>query len=218
MFTPSFYAIIGSVMLMDNYELSRERAQAYFLKFDQEALIGRWGLEHDAAFLFVTFFGKTYAICRKTGAVTCGGEHAGFEETLTIFDLLCHSDGTADLSGRFAPVNSLKGAAKGAGVEKDFYRRQADAFDRAPEAFRAACLAMDGEPVPMGDMGFRFKMFQNLDVILKFYHADEDFPASITLLWDEDLLDLMFYETVFYAAGFLLKTIEQQLHSFLRKV
>ena len=196
---------------MDNYELSRERAQAYFVKFDQDSLIGRWGLEHDAASLFVTFFGKTYAICRKTGAVTCGGVQAGFEETLTIFDLLCHEGQSKTVSGRFAPVNSLKGAAKGAGVETDFYRRHADAFDRAPEAFRTACLALGGTPVSMGDLGFRFTLFQSLDVILKFYHADEDFPASITLLWDENLLDFMFYETVFYAAGSLLKTIEQQM-------
>ncbi len=196
---------------MDNYQISRNRAQAYFLNLDQNAMIERWALRQDADRLYLTFFGRPYSICRKTGAVTCGGIQAGFEETLTIFDLLCHSGKDAKPSGKFAPVNSLKGAAKGAGVEKDFYRRHADAFDRAPEQFRTACIALGGQPVSMGDMGFRFTMFESLDVILKFYHADEDFPASVTLLWDENLLDFMFYETVFYAAGFLLKTIEKQM-------
>ena len=196
---------------MDNYQISRNRAQDYFLNFDQSDMIERWSLRHDADCLYLTFFGRPCEICRKTGAVTCGGAQAGFEETLTIFDLLCHEGQSKTVSGRFAPVNSLKGAAKGAGVETDFYRRHADAFDRTPDRFRTACLALGGTPVPMGDIGFRFTVFHNLDVILKFYHADEDFPASVTLLWDENLLDFMFYETVFYAAGSLLKTIEKQM-------
>ena len=197
---------------MDNYTLSRDRAQSYFLNFDQTELIQKWDLSHDDTALHLSFFGVPYTICRKTGAIhRHDGSEAGFEETLTIFDLLCHQDGSAAISGRFAPVNSLKGAAKGTGVEKDFYRSYADAFDQAPEQFSAACLALGGTPVPMGDIGFRFTMFRDLDVILKFYHSDEDFPASITLLWDENLLDFMFYETVFYTAGFLLKSIQTQM-------
>ena len=197
---------------MDNYTLSRDRAQDYFLNFDQNKLIERWDLSHDDATLHLDFFRKSYAICRKTGAIyRHDGSEAGFEETLTIFDLLCHQEGSAIIAGRFAPVNSLKGTAKGAGVEKDFYRSAADAFDRAPQQFAEACLALGGKPVPMGDLGFRFTMFRDLDVIVKFYHSDEDFPASITLLWDENLLDFMFYETVFYAAGFLLKSIQTQM-------
>jgi len=196
---------------MDNYEISRDRAQDYFLNFDQNALIQTWNLSHDTDTLMLEFFGKPYTICRKTGMITCDDTQAGFEETLTLFDLLCHQDGSATASGHFAPVNSLKGAAKGAGVEKDFYRGYADAFDQAPRQFAAACQALGGKSVPMGDLGFRFTMFRDLDVILKFYHADEDFPASITLLWDENLLDFMFYETVFYTAGFLLKAIYAQM-------
>jgi len=196
---------------MNNYAISRDRAQAYFLNFDQQELIQKWNLCHDENTLILVFFGETYAICRKTGVVTKNGIPAGFEETLTIFDLLCHEGQSKRICGRFAPVNSLRGAAKGAGVEKDFYRNYADTFDHAPDTFSAACLALGGKSVPMGDMGFRFTMFGDLDVILKFYHSDEDFPASVTLLWDENLLDFMFYETVFYAAGFLLKMIASKM-------
>ena len=198
---------------MDNYTISRDRAQAYFLNFDQELLIQRWHLHHDHTSIYLDFFGRPYSICRKTGAITrtWNDTMAGFEETLTIFDLLCHCDNTAAVSGKFAPVNSLKGTAKTAGVETDFHRNIAEVFNCVPEAFRAACLSLGGTPVSMGDIGFRFTMFRDLDVILKFYHADEDFSASITLLWDENLLDFMFYETVFFAAGFLLHTISDLL-------
>ena len=46
---------------------------------------------------------------------------------------------------------------------------------------------------------------------MKFYHSDEEFPASITLLWDENTLQYMYYETVFYVAGFLIHEICKEM-------
>ena len=196
---------------MDNYEVSRDRAQAYFLGFDQEAIIRTWDLEHDKEHLYVSFFGRRYAISRREGTVTrlWSGEAAGFGEVLSIFDLLCH-DGVKTVSGQYAPVNSLKGRPP-MGVGTDFHTGIASRFDKNPEAFRRACLALGGSPVEMGDLGFRFPVFGGLSVILKFYRADEDFPANVTLLWDENTLQFVFYETVFYMAGYLLGTIEEKM-------
>lgn len=196
---------------MDNYELSRDRAQAYFLGFDQNAVIRQWDLRHDADNLYVTFFSREYAICRKTGRVTRpDGTQAGHSEVLTIFDLLCH-EGDKTVTGSFATVNNLKNLPKGAGVGTDFHSPVAAKFDASPERFRHACLALGGQPADMGDMGFRFPMFGPLSVLLKFYHSDEEFPASVTLLWEENTLQFLFYETVFYAAGFLLSAIVDQM-------
>lgn len=196
---------------MDNYKLSRDRAQAYFLDFDQAAIAKNWCLKTDEASLYVDFFGRPYRICRTTGQIFRLWEdsQADFEEVLSIFDLLCHSDGFAQLTGNYAPVNSLKGREKQAGVGTAFHHAAAVAFDQDPEGFRAACTALGGKPVALGDMGFRFPVFGPLSVILKFYRADEDFPASLTLLWDDALLRFVHYETVFYMAGFLLSSIEK---------
>lgn len=194
---------------MDNYQLSRDRAQRYFLGFDQETIIHAWNLEYDADWLYVLFLGRPYGICRKTGVVMRLWEHtqAGFEEARSIFDLLCHEGTQKYLSGNFAPVNSLKGRPRGAAVGTDFHSAIAGKFDRDPDALRRGCLALGGEPVDMGDIGFRFPVFGGLTVILKFYRSDEDFPAAATLLWDENMLQFVFYETVFYIAGFLLNSI-----------
>lgn len=197
--------------MADNYQISRDRAQAYFLNFDQQALIDAWQLDHDAHYLSVDFLGKPYQICRKTGAVIrSDGSEAGFEEALSIFDLLCHKGDTKTCSGSFAPVNSLKGCPA-VTVGTDFHSETADRIDHSPEAFRDACLALGGTPVKIGDMGFSFPVFAGLTVQLKFYHADEDFPASLVLLWDSHTLQFIYYETVFYIAGFLLQTILDQM-------
>lgn len=200
--------------MADNYQLSRDRAQAYFLGFDQQALIGAWNLSHDKDYLHADFLGRPYRICRHSGAVLRqDGQAAGFEETLSIFDLLCHESPEKFLTGTFAPVNSLKGRPRAIGVGTDFHSDIATRFDRDRDRFRAACRSLGGTPMNLGDMGFSFPVFGDLTVRLKFYGADEDFPASVVLLWEEHMLQYVYYETVFYIAGFLLHTILEQMEA-----
>ena len=139
------------------------------------------------------------------------GEQAEFEEVLSIFDLLCHAGTGKCMSGRFASVNSLKGRGAVVGVGTAFHGKAAATFDRDPEGFKKACLESGGTEISLGDVGFSFPLFGELTVQLKFYRADEDFPASVTLLWDENLLRYVYYETVFYMAGFLLGSVLQQM-------
>lgn len=194
----------------DNYKISRDRAQAYFLSFDQKQIIRMWKLSHDDAALYVRFLRKEYSISRATGEVfrSEDGTQADFSEVLSIFDFLCHEGTEKFPSGRLAPVNSLAGSPKAGGVGVDFHVRAASFFDENPEAFQEACRQLGGIPVDMGDIGFQFPLFGELNVVLKFYHSDEDFPAGITLLWDQNLLQYIHYETVFYIAGFLMESIQ----------
>ena len=200
---------------MNNYEVSRDRAQQYFLRFDQERLIATWNLKADSQWIYVAFFGNPYRICRTSGNIfRCrDGSRADFGEVLSIFDLLCHGGTEKYISGNYAPVNSLKNRPPTVGVDTGFYAKTAAAFERAPEDFQEACRRLGGIPVPMGDVGFRFPVFGPLSVILKFYHADEDFPASVTLLWDDETLRFVYYETVFYMAGVLMEAISEAMKS-----
>ena len=199
-------------MSRDNYALSRDRAQQYFLQFDQEAFIKAWGLQADETSVFVTFLGGNYRICRKTGSISLpDGSPADYSETLSIFDLLCHQSPVKFCTGRHAPVNSLPGSPKAGGVPTDFHSRTAAFFDEHFPAFEEACLALGGVPVSLGDTAFRFTVFEDLTVILKFYHADEEFPPAMTLLWEENTLQYVYYETVFYIAGCLLGQIWEKM-------
>lgn len=197
---------------MDNYEISRQRAQRYFLGIDQENVLRKWCLHHDEACIYVDFLGRRYRICRKSGAVECLEEcrEANYTEALSIYDLLCHAGEEKWLSGRFAPVNSLRGS-NAVGVTTDFYTDFALRADRDPEGFRKACLKCGGMEQKIGDIGFCFPVFEGLTVQLKFYHSDEDFPSSITLLWDENMLQFVYYETVFYIAGVLLRRLQEAM-------
>ena len=199
-------------MSRDNYTLSRDRAQAYFLGFDQEQILRTWKLKGDESSIYVDFLGEAHRICRKTGEVfRSDGSRADYSETLSLFDLLCHESPVKYITNRHAPVNSLPGAPKTGGVPTDFHSKTALLFDENFPAFEKACLALGGEPVDLGDAAFRFSVFEDLTVILKFYHADEEFPPALTLLWEENLLQYVHYETVFYIAGCLLERIRRQM-------
>ena len=63
---------------------------------------------------------------------------------------------------------------------------------------------MGGEKAGAGDVSYNLPVFQALKLRLSFWDADDEFPASLSLLWDENVLDFMRYETTFYAAGYLL--------------
>ena len=195
---------------MNNYELSRDRAQSYFLRFDQQKLIEKWKLKCDEAMIYIRFLGEDYTLCRQNGVVSRNGQVAGFEETLSIFDLLCHQ-GQKPLTGVYAPVNSLKGRPTGAGVNTDFTSKTATYFDQHFAQFCESCEALGGTPVPMGDAAYRFTVFELLTLILKFYRADEDFPASLVILWVNVTLSYLLYETVFYVQGYLLSRIVKKM-------
>ena len=199
-------------MKRDNYSLSRDRAQQYFLGFDQEALIKAWDLKADESWLLVSFLGQSYRIHRQNAQVLrSDGTQADFSETLSIFDLLCHQSSVKFTTGRHAPVNSLPGSPKAGGVPTDFHSRAAGFFDAHFPDFEAACLALGGQRESLGDLSFRFTLFEDVTVIMKFYRADEEFPPALTLLWEENILQYVYYETVFYMAGCLLERIRTQM-------
>ena len=199
--------------MLNNYELSRDRAQAYFLGFDQQQIIDIWHLKSDENWLYLDFLNRPYRVCRKTGSIfRCwSGEKAGFNEVLSIFDLLCHEGTGKHICGNFAPVNSLKNRPRAIGVGTDFHSGIASFYDQDVQRFCAACTTLGGKPMKIADLAFEFPVFQDITVVLMFYHGDEDFPASVTLLWDANMLQFVFYETVFYIAGFLLSSIAEEM-------
>ena len=167
------------------------------------ALAAKAGVEDTPAHLKTKFFGQAVLIRKCDGAVTVDGRRASFEEALSVYDWLCDRRDGAAAKGAYCPVGSLPGVfvgGKGLGMELPKLARR---IHEAPDAFANAARAMGAEQLPLGDLGFRFEIFPGLSVCLKFYFGDEDFPPKLTLLWDENILQFVRYETVYYIAGCL---------------
>ena len=199
----SLPAILHFSVLMNNYEKMRADACRRFAAYDMAALASRPGVEDMGQALKTCFLGETVLACKKSGAIRVGGREANFGEALSILDWLCDGRPNAAAAGEYCTVSSLPGVlVRGNGLVMSA-DSLAGMIHRDPERFRDSCVVMGGRPVPMGDIGCCIPVFPGLDMCLKFYFGDEEFPPQLTFLWDRNVLQFVRYETVYYIAGCL---------------
>lgn len=196
-----------------NYDISRDRAEKEFPKYRHEDIAAKFHLRCDKNFLYIRFVAQDYRIDRKTGRMErlseAGAVHAGFNETMTILDVLCESKPDCRLSGEFVRVNDLDGVTKTAYLGGGLFDGSAKAFTHRTEALKAACERLGGAAGTVGDVSYQIPLFDFLPVTLQFWDADEEFDAVLKIMWDRRTLDFMRYETTWYAAGHLLERVRE---------
>lgn len=206
------------MMKQSNYEIMRNQMRSRFLQYDQAAMIKKFGLNADEAYIYMDFFNRPYRVDRSTGVVEwsedgfCSLHEADYNESMSIYDVLCCSKPDCRLAGEFMPSSSLKGtgytsAALGSAMFKKYYER----FDGHTEALAEACRKLGGVPEGKGDVAFRLPVFSFLPLRFEFWESDEDFPAETRLLWDGNVLSYMHYETLWFAAGHLFGRMMEML-------
>lgn len=196
-----------------NYDVTRDRVEGEFLKYDQDAMSKKFHLNSDENFLYLRFLACDYRINRKTGRIERldrdGPVHAGFNETLTIFDVLCESKPDCGLSGDFVRVNDLDGITKTAYLGGNLFDGSAKSFTHRTKELKTACERLGGTAGKVGDVSYIIPMFDFLPVMLQFWDADDEFEAVLKLMWDRRTLEFMRYETTYYAAGRLLERLRE---------
>lgn len=200
---------------ISNYEKSQDAAARAFLRYDQSAMIRKFDLSHDADALYITFVDRPHRVDRHTGLVTVvsTGEKADFNAAMSIYDLLCDSQPLCHLSYEWVNVASLS-AIQGGTLAKsgDLFLISAADFTGQTAALDRACRALHGIPQPKGDVAYQLALFPFLPVLLRFWDADEDFPASLQVLLDKNTLDFIHYETLMYALSHLMRRLRQEGH------
>ena len=131
----------------DNYLKQAAQAKAYFLTYDQEALIRKLNLAHDEDYLYPVFFSQTYRLSRKTGDLARQGKH-GWEdanthgEVMTLLDLICDSREDRFVSGKWKDM-----AQFGHTFHQNLLEERdplAEACQEKPQVFRRWCEALGG--------------------------------------------------------------------------
>ncbi len=191
----------------NNYLMQAQQAKRHFLTYDQDKLIAKFNLTADEAFLYVKLLCKQYRLDRKTGDLfrregTHWQDGNSFEEVMTLLDLLCDSRDDRHLSGRWRSMQSF-GLEFHQNLLENRRDGLADYFDTQPEKLRQACLALNAEPIPGGDMGYAVELFDGLKIGILFWAGDEEFTPRFCYLWDENADQYIRYETMFYAVDLL---------------
>lgn len=203
-------------MSASNYEILLSQMPARFLQYDQRQMIDRFHLSHDGVYLYLRLLARQYRVGRTDGTIEWSedGTHffpGGFYDSMTIYDLLCCAKEGCRLSGRYCRAEHLPGTAFGANPAGWMCDSFAQECNRAPQSLASACEKLGGVPLSIGEISYRIPVFDMLPVIVQFWSADEDFPPEWKLMWDENSLQFLKYETLCYAAQHLIDQLRAQM-------
>ena len=199
---------------VNNYLIQASQAKARFLTYDQQKLIDKFRLKSDEAYIYVNLLWKEYRIHRVSGDMEyrirdTWADGNSYDEVMTLLDLLCDSRDDRRCAGRLSSMASFG---------RIFYR---SSYDDKPdptaqwiqdhmEAFRTVC-ARFGEPIPGGDFGFSFELFDGLKMGLHFWEGDEEFAPRLRFLWDENALQYLRFETMHMAVSLLMDFLKREM-------
>ena len=199
----------------DNYRIQAQQAKDLFTTYDQEKLIAKLKLKHDEVYLYPVMFSEIYRIHRETGDIDRKTENGwvdanSFGEVMVLLDLVCDSRVDRFVSGKWKNMTDF-----GLMFHRNLTENRADPwvnkFEADPEGFRKACEFFKGVPFPQGDIAYTLEVFDGLCLTLQLWFGDEDFPAGLRFLWDENATMYLKYETMHFAKGMLLQKIEERM-------
>ena len=201
--------------LTNNYLIQAQQAKNFFTTYDQDKLIAKLKLRHDETYLYPVMFSETYRIHRKTGNIDRETETGwvdanSFGEVMVLLDLVCDSREDRFVTRKWKNITSF-----GLMFHRNLTEEQADPwaekFQANPEGFRKACESLKGIPFPQGDIAYTLEVFDGLCMTLQLWFGDEEFPAGLRFLWDENALMYLKYETMHFVKGMLLEKIQERM-------
>ncbi len=205
--------------MISNYEIMRNQMRREFVKYDQGRMISKFSLRNDESYIYIVFLFREYRIDRITGVVEWSEDgfstsiEADYNESMTIYDVLCYSKDDCCLSGNYCPVNMLKGTVKSSNVGSNMFQKSADGFNGKLKELETVC-GIWGEKLDLnGDVAAKLYPFSFLPVIIQYWEADDEFPANLKFMFDENILDYMHFETIFFMMGHIVKRIQDMMET-----
>jgi hypothetical protein len=196
-------------MSKNNYQVQSEQSRNLFLTFDQNAIIRKLKLPHDDDYLYVRFMDLTLRVKRDTGIVE--GCEADTETPIAVYDYLCCSREDRSVAGAWVTMESVGLMFHRELVSTGMFATMGKYFDTRPAELEAACIELGGVKKAPGDVSYVLPLFDELFVWLQFWRGDDEFPAKLTLLWDQNATQYVHYETMYYIASMLFARIKARI-------
>lgn len=206
-----------------NYDLQVDIAKGIFLEYDQETLIRKFRLESDGRHIYLNYMNTPCRINRGDGGVEecvqgMWKECRSFSTVMTIYDLLCYSQGeTAPaLAGQWCAVGAF--VVTGVTNTETFTKKFAAVFDGHAEELKTAVQSLGGVLQPRmagADVTCIIPVTPFFLVLLQFWEGDEEFPPKLMLLWDRNTDKFLHFETTFYLQGDMLERLKNRMEDIL---
>lgn len=162
-----------------------EAARRELVACDAADVARRAGLAVRNGRLDLTLLDSSYSIGWPDLSITFrDGTDCPEELVLLVLDYLVRADGSVP-TGEWIGFQELPDGA--------FYRHAFQGYsgDRLVrdltadiDRFRRAARALDGEPLPMGDAAFAFRVLPHVPLAVVWWDGNDEFPANATVLFD----------------------------------
>jgi hypothetical protein len=162
-----------------------EAARSELAQNDPADLVRRGGLKRGDGALELTFLGRPYTIrWPELTVASPDGSPCPEEFAILVLDYVRRADGSVP-TGEWIGFQELP--------DGSFYRHAFQGYsgdqlvrDLAAniDAFRRAADELGGEPLPMGDAGYAFRVLPRVLLAVVWWGGDEEFPANATVLFD----------------------------------
>ena len=93
----------------------------------------------------------------------------------------------APIQDRVVGVRELRGARFFSGPHDLDVQPLLSRFGRDPAGFRTASERMQGEPVDLADVAYRFETFPKIPIYYLLWEGDTEFPPRLTVLFDRSI-------------------------------
>ena len=202
---------------VSNYEITKRRVQGEFIKYDQQNMIDKFSLEHDDDFLYIKHLGYLYRINRKSGLVEWLDKaglwiEGDFDESLTIYDLLCDSKENCHAVGDYINLISLSALQSSSKKLGDgLFDGKDQIFDHKEELLCKICEKLGGTKAGKGDVAYEIPIFDFVKCRIQFWNSDDEFEAQLQVFMDKNILQFIRYETVWYVVTTLMKRLTEGL-------
>lgn len=184
-----------------NYTKIVEGWRRDFLTWDHEAICRKLKItDYDEDSIRLPYFGIPHSVDRKTGKISCPARpeyEPGFDEIMAIYNLFYYSEEGAENSGEWVNFRDVKKAGVFASAfEKQVLRPFAEAFDGKTASFLAAGKKLGFMKLSYGDGAFQVPAFSCIPIRVIFWEGDEEFPTTVNILFDKNVIKFTHPETV----------------------
>ncbi len=232
---------------LGNHDKMVLHAAEIFLGYDFDELAKKMDLKIDEEYLYIDMLTRHYRISRKDAVVTWYGSpeetttalygdedleerddlskvsdaktwnKAGFNEAMTIYDLIAFSRPGAKASLEYTQIHNLADTVTGSYYAgKGIVSEYAQMFEGKEKELAKGCELLGGEPYGRGDVSYRVPFFRDLAFVISYWAPDDEFPPQVILMTDMNMKDFLHYETIWYLQGHIMHMI--RLKSGMRRI
>lgn len=183
-----------------NYDRLCEEWAVKFLGMDIPALMSKLPeLKNEGDYLSLCHFGRKLGISLHDGCIFSPDDKKTISsnEQLNVYTLLWYAKPGSRFTNNWQPFERLKGAGPfGPAFKKGTLQPFAETFSGKMDKLIQARDALNGQILPVSDVGFELKGFDCIPMRVYFWDGDDEFPAQANLLFDSSATDFIHVESI----------------------